>query len=74
MSPDKRTLQALAALEGDGNFKVVMEWITGLRDEARSKDSTLLEAHVRWNQGRAQLGTEIINAATTARKDLQSMK
>ncbi len=74
MSPDKRTLQALAALENDSSFKTVMDWITALRDEARANDRTLLDTHVRWNQGRAQFGTEIIDAAKSARTELQKMK
>lgn len=70
MSADRRVLEALARLEHDADFKVIMEWITARRDENRATDNLKDETVLRWKQGQAQEGTTIIDTAKSARKIL----
>lgn len=75
MVDERRLLQAFATLEHEPDFKVILDWIRSRRDAARSgNDAMKDETIVRWNQGKAQLGTEIISLAETARAKLNQMR
>lgn len=65
--PDERTLVALAALHGDTDWQVVMDW---LRRNAKTLVTTMISAHddvvVRQHQGAAQTLTELLELDETS--------
>jgi hypothetical protein len=72
---ERRLLQAFATLENDPDFRVIVGWVRAERDAARaSNDSMKDETIVRWNQGKAQLGTKFTDLAESARSKLHQMR
>jgi len=72
---DRSLLNALSSLEGDANFKVVLDWLTGSRDElyktgAQTKDEVL----TRWQQGACQALSDIVDTTQNSNAILSRMK
>lgn len=70
--PDQRVLSALASLEGNPDFEVVMQWLRQSREDQVNagmydKDDVL----VRWSQGAYQALDSLISTAEAARKNLK---
>lgn len=66
--PDQRVLFALAALEDDHNFSVVLEWLEGSLGELDvATRTTKDEVLTRWSQGAAQSLADLIGTARSAR-------
>jgi hypothetical protein len=66
--PDARILSALATLEHDKDFQLVLMWLAGSLDEIRkANDSTKDEVLTRWNQGASQAIAEFIDSVKGAR-------
>lgn len=73
--PTKQTILALAALSGNQDFQVVLEWLrTTLQklyeDGAYTKD----EAQSRWNQGAQQILQEFLLKADKARETAYTLR
>lgn len=73
--PTKQVILALAALDGNKDYQVVLEWLrTTLKklheDGAYTKD----EAQSRWNQGAQQLLQEFLNKAEKARETAHTIR
>lgn len=67
--PSKRVIQALAALEGNGDFQEVIGWLQEtLNDVARDGFYAKDEHQARWHQGAGQVLTELLDKARTARE------
>lgn len=66
--PDKRTLAALASLEGSPDFQIVREYLEqALQDLHRSTAVTKDEVMTRWQQGAAQAVGDFLGWSTDAR-------
>jgi hypothetical protein len=70
--PSKRTIQALATLDGDADFEQIKSWLKETliqiqHDEPYTKD----EIQTRWYQGASQTLTEFLNKASEARETLR---
>ena len=70
--PSERVLSALASLEGQADFDVVMQWLRESREDQVScgmyaKDEVL----ARWSQGAFQALDSLIQTAEAARKNLR---
>lgn len=74
-SPNKQTLQALAALDGNSDFQTVLDWLkdnlnTLYVDGSYAKD----EAQARWHQGAQQVLSEFIDKAEHARDTIRNSR
>ena len=73
--PDQRVLSALAALEDDHNFSVVLEWLeSSLGELDVATRTTKDEVLTRWNQGASQALAELVGAAKNARSAMNRAK
>jgi hypothetical protein len=66
--PDKRILQALAALESDTDFQVVKDWLYASLNQMYIDGSFAQEDHrSRWFQGAQQVLADLLSKAENAR-------
>lgn len=73
--PDARVLSALAALEGDHNFKTILEWMeVSLAEIDRDTRTTKDEVLTRWSQGASQALAEFVGATKNARSAMNRAK
>jgi hypothetical protein len=73
--PDQRVLSALAALEDDHNFSVVLEWMESSLGELDAANRTTKDEILsRWGQGAAQTLADIVGTARSARVAVSRMK
>ncbi|CAB5220412.1 hypothetical protein UFOVP236_50 [uncultured Caudovirales phage] len=72
---DQPLLNALAALESDPNFKVVLDWLAGSLDELHKHGmSTKDEVLTRWQQGACQAVSDIVDTTQNSRAALSRLK
>mgnify|MGYP006283711045 CR=1 FL=1 len=70
--PDKRILQALAALESDTDFEVVKAWLYASLNQMYIDGSYAKEDHQsRWLQGAQQVLAELLDKCEHARAAIQ---
>jgi hypothetical protein len=74
-SPNKQTLLALAALDGNTDFTTVLDWMKSdlnrlYVDGSYAKD----EAQARWHQGAQQWLSEFIDKAANARDTVRNSR
>ena len=73
--PDQRVLSALAALEDDHNFSVVLEWLeSSLGELDAATRTTKDEVLTRWSQGAAQCLADLVGTSRSARVAVSRMK
>jgi hypothetical protein len=73
--PSKQTIHALAALQGNTDFQVVIDWLRNTlhklqEDGAYTKDET----QSRWNQGAQQLLQEFLLKSEKARETAYTIR
>lgn len=67
-SPDRVT-SALASLEGNAEFEVVVQWLKDNLEQLRSESAYLKdETSVRWAQGGMQVLSEFLEKSRSARQ------
>ena len=70
--PSERVLSALASLEGQADFDVVMQWLRESReDHANNGMYAKDEVLTRWSQGAFQALDAFISTSESARKNLR---
>lgn len=73
--PTLPVITALASLEGNQNFEIVLDWLRSSREALREKNDVMAdEMHFRQTQGAIQAVNDVVAGAETARRTLNSIK
>lgn len=75
LRPSAKVLSALASLETDANFQVVLAWLSESRqDLSDTSCATRDEVLCRWQQGAVQAVGDLLDTAKTARASLNKSR